>query len=342
MKCKKLTALVLTGVMTLSLAVPAFAIGTKITGAYEEITIDVTLNDVSTAAINPFSMPVKALADDETELKELTTAGKIATQPLVMYNGTEIDLNVGATVTTTMGKNATMTLVSDPIEEDSTDKAAQVFLEFKRDTTLAAGDIHADSESTTINGVDGAKVIKAFNNWSATTYSEDNANQILLESDTAVSKENLAILSAGKLNGSEVDPETGSFILYRLAGDAVKNPDEAWSKNDTFDVNIAFSFSPVEVQKGGSISMTETAKSGPKVKVAAPSKIKLEECTISWEILDAGNTAIDGYTAESTAGEATLTSTETLAAGAVELKCTVRDKDGNVYVSTGTFNVTES
>ena len=99
---KRVASAALAGALALSMAAPAFASQSVITGNYKEIRLAVTVPTTGKAVINPYGMPVKALDTQSTPQeiagKTLKTAGKIATQPLVMYNKTDVDLSVGATV----------------------------------------------------------------------------------------------------------------------------------------------------------------------------------------------------------------------------------------------------
>lgn len=349
MKCKKIAALALTGVMTLALAVPAFAAApaTKISGAFEEITISVTLPGTAKAVINPYSMPVKAIADDgSTALTELTTSGKIATNPMIMYNGTEINLNVGATVTATVPTTSGLELVSTAVRDTTTDKQAQVYLEVMRDNTLLNADL-SSTDASAVSGVDGAKAVAAFNNWPATTYDRTARNQVLVSADEPQTKENLAIMAAGVENSGAVEPQKGSFILYRLAGSVAKNPDEAWAATDTFEVNVAFTFSPVEPLTGGTISLTTSAIATNELAVAAPAGVDMTGATYKWEIVNPGSTGATCFSAATgkTATDAKpqikgASSSANPSAGDITLKCTITLADGTMYVSTNTVTLT--
>lgn len=349
MKCKKLAALALTGVMTLSLAAPAFAAGTstKITGLYKEIPIEVSVQPTGSAVINPYSMPMKAKADDlTTEFKELTTAGQIATNPLVMYNKTEIDLDVGATVSVALTKGSTLEIVQTKVNNVAsgktpaeTAKKAQVFLEATRNTTLTDADVDtAATPDTTANicGIDGNAVVTAFNSWEAEDYAAANAYQILANPDEAVTKEKIALLSGGLADADgDVSPSQGSFVLYRLSGSVTKNPEEAWTAKDGFDVNVAFTFTPAETEEGGAISIAASNK----LSIAAPSGVTLSgDETYRWQLIDATDASKVESIEDATTATPTLkaSSTTSVQSGeSVTVKCTVTDGD-TIYVTTQT------
>ena len=101
----------LAGAMALSLAAPAFAAApaTKITAAYKEIVIDVTVPATGTVTLNPMAMPVELAAESSAGAKDgvSTEKGQIVTAPLYIQNNTNVDLKVGASVATTVKGNLT-------------------------------------------------------------------------------------------------------------------------------------------------------------------------------------------------------------------------------------------
>lgn len=348
MKCKKIVALALTGVMTLALAAPAFAAGTstKITGAFEDITISVSVKDTGKAVINPYSMPVKALADDgKAKLAELTTAGKIATNPLVMYNKTAINLSVGATVSATVPTTSGVELISTPVMATSTEKRAQVYLEVKRDNSLTSANISTTAApATDICGIGGQAVIDAFNDWAATTYDRTAKNQILVSADEETTKENLAIMSACTDNSGTMVQNAGSFILYRLAGSVAKKPDVAWAETDTFDVNVAFTFSPLEPLQGGTITAKKPEYATNVFTVAKPTGLTdadLVGATYKWELLNKGDTDATAFAVANIAEPTLKNGSNPLGAGGtVTVKCTITLADGTMYASTDAVALT--
>lgn len=347
MKCKKISALFLTGAMTLALAAPAFAADantTVIDGQFKAITIDVSVPATGSAIINPYSMPVKAVADDasKTELTEVTTAGKIATNPLVIYNKTTTNLSVGATVTAEVPSASGLEIVSVPVKDTATDKQAQVYLEAVRDTSLKKTDVAA-AGATTICGVNGANVIKAFNKWEPTTFNKSAKNQIPVIPGEESIKEGIAIMSAGKTTGTgssaTTDPEPGSFVLVRLAGTVAKNPETKWAATDTFKVNVAFSFTPLSPLAGGAITLSNATAATNQLAIATPTGVEFKNETYKWEMVnEEGTSAADGFD-DATSATPRLTSTGTLATGTANVKCTVTNGDGNMYVSTATVTL---
>ena len=346
MKCKKISALFLTGAMTLALAAPAFAADantTVIDGQFKAITIDVSVPATGSAIINPYSMPVKAVADDasKTELTEVTTAGKIATNPLVIYNKTTTNLSVGATVTAEVPSTSGLEIVSVPVKDTATDKQAQVYLEAVRDTSLKKNDVVAAPDASSICGVKGTNVINAFNKWEPTTFNKSAKNQIPVIPGEESIKEGIAIMSAGKTaaGSTTADPEPGSFVLVRLAGTVAKNPETKWAATDTFKVNVAFSFTPLSPLAGGAITLSNATASTNQLTIAAPTGVEFKNETYKWEMVnEEGTSAADGFD-DATIATPALTSTGTLATGTANVKCTVTNGDGNMYVSTATVTL---
>lgn len=247
MKSKKLVLMALVIVLTLSLAIPAImaANETVISGKYEEIVLDVVLMPTGKAVINPYGMPVKALDTQSTPQeiagKTLKTAGKIATQPLVMYNKTDVDLSVGATVSAS-GVSG-LELSTSTVSPTSADKKAQVYLEAQQDTTLTGTDYTITADTAGFIGtVDGAKLVDAFNAWPASTYNQTNANQVIVNPESPITKKGIATMTKADVDGK---PQAGSYVLYRLGGNCSEEPEVAWKTTDKFDVKVAFSFTPV-------------------------------------------------------------------------------------------------
>ena len=247
MKSKKLVLMALVIVLTLSLAIPAImaANETVISGKYEEIVLDVVLMPTGKAVINPYGMPVKALdtqtVPQEIAGKTLKTAGKIATQPLVMYNKTDVDLSVGATVSAS-GVSG-LELSTSTVSPTSADKKAQVYLEAQQDTTLTGTDYTITADTAGFIGtVDGAKLVDAFNAWPASTYNQTSTNQVIVNPESPITKKGIATMTKADVDGK---PQAGSYVLYRLGGNCSEEPEVAWKTTDKFDVKVAFSFTPV-------------------------------------------------------------------------------------------------
>lgn len=248
MKTKKLATLAMAGALCFSLAAPAFAGGTstEITAKYSEIQIDVTVPATAKAVINPYSMPVSVKADDgTTEKGVLSTAGQVASDPMLLVNGTELNLLVGASVTTT---SSGVELATTAIKSTSTEKMAQVYLEVKQDKTIST--VKTGDEA--IGGYEAGEVLDAFNAWAASTYAKTNTNQVICSTDATTTGSKMAVMGP---SGA-----AGNIVLARLGGTVAQNPDTAWADTDTVTVNVAWSFTPAtytEVKDGSITSTTD-------------------------------------------------------------------------------------
>lgn len=354
MKSKKLIALGLAVVTTAALAAPAFAADTVINGMYKQIKIDVEIPTVGKAVINPYNMPVKAeyvdIADDNKvkELSALTTAGKIATQPLIGISTCEVALDVGATVTGT--PKGDLMLAAKDLTGLKT-KSAVVYLECKQDMTLVVGDVAATDPAVAadkaISGIKGAKAVDAFNAWPASTYNfntdaaaeKANSDKVLVGT-TAKNKAKLCTLAAAlpdATDNNKLKPQQGSFLLARLGGDVVQNPTEAWTTQDGVSVNVAFTFTPAEPKEGGTIELNAGANLATcTVKVNAPEGVTFGATgvTYDWKVVDIDSNA--STITAGTAGTATIaaaTGSSLTASKKCTVTCTVTDVTGIKYVS---------
>lgn len=347
MKCKKLIALALAGVMTLALAAPSFAAdnATVITGMFKEITIDVVVPRTGSAVINPYSMPVKAVYGKDESGKELdagnlSTAGAVSTQPLVAINKTDVALDVGATVTATV--KGSLLLGKAAITDSTKTKTAVVYLETLNNAELDAakqldaGDIlDEDAEDAKpICGMDGTKVVAAFNAWETTSYDfttgAKNEGKVLAGA-TAVTKTKLCTLGAATIGvpegGTEevATPDASGFMLYRLGGDVVKNPSTAWNEKDGVSVNVAFSFSPTEAKEGGVIEESGTDPAAAISLTYTPDDDSIAftdgdgASTVKWQLLSAGTT---NYESIDASGSLVVAEGKTAAAGKIKVRAT--------------------
>lgn len=360
MKSKKLIAMGLSVVMTAALAVPAFAEDTVITGMYEEIKIDVEIPNTGTAVINPYNMPVKAVyvpeSGDPEELGALTTAGKIATQPLIGVSTCEVALDVGATVTGT--PKGDLMLANKDVSALKT-KSAVVYLECKQDTTLDKTKLAtAGSEATQkpISGIIGADAVTAFNGWASSAYNfgtDDtakaaNADKVLV-SEAGSTKLGLCTLAAAKDNAGTMEPQAGSFLLARLGGDVVQSPTEAWTSKDGVVVNVAFTFTPAAPKAGKALTKTAVAAGAAvTLKADLPDGVTaVGTATYKWEIVESGTAKVGsiktGDDVKQTANFYGLDAAQTgsdIVTGKFKVRCTVSDDTGIKYVTEEEITIT--
>jgi hypothetical protein len=259
---KKLMSLAMAGVMTLSLAVPAFASDggqqasstdsktnteTEVKATYTEIPIAVTVPKSGTASVNPYGLPVKVASADSTKTDPVATikSQQITSQPLYITNDGDTDLSVGATVTTTTTGN--LQLVSAAPSKTATEKQAFVYLEMKAATT--------ESAAATLDNTEIDKISTEFAGW---TSSYNKSTAIALSADEPQTLKNMVTLKAKTQAVAESGTKdtddyvaavaehygAGSIAMFRLAGTVVQEPEEAWATTDGFTATIAFSFTP--------------------------------------------------------------------------------------------------
>lgn len=260
MKSKKLLSLGLSLVMSLSLAVPAFAAAntdntTEISGTYKDVVIDVVVPNTGKAFINPYGLDLK-VPQAEGDTTEVTIAGQqIVSAPMAIMNKTAMDLSVSATVTgaitpitpdagetaPTLMKFATNTtkgVGSNPEAPDyvapATGKSAFVYFQAKQaaDTTGTAANIATEYAA-----------------WGASAYNE--ATDIIVAAK-AVAKDNIMTLRAADMSGSNgafSAFKAGSIGMFRLTGDCTSGSKANWTEKDKFTVTVAFTFTPANVEK---------------------------------------------------------------------------------------------
>lgn len=286
MNLKRFASTVMAGVLTLSLAVPAFAADTQpenstvVTATYAEIPIAVEVPTTGTAQINPYGLPVTVTKSDE---KTVDLVGqKITTQPLSIKNQGTTDLDVGATLAVTPKGEVTINT------SKNTDKQIKVDLEVVGldDTTLAIASTSTKLEDMLIDKFaapatwTNAKTLAAP---AATTV--NTAPAAPAESDA---DDPLATLGAATVKGEIITYAKNSIALFRLTGDLSQSPktiganptDNPWEAADGFTATIVFKFAPAvaryTVTKGtltgnddqGDISIDKTnAEAGATVTI---------------------------------------------------------------------------
>jgi hypothetical protein len=253
---KKVLSLALASAMSASLMAPAFAADgntTEVSATYQDVKIAVTVPSTGEVYINPYGLPVEIGTGSNGAVKS-TAGDQIVTKPLYIANdGADTDLEVGVSVTTTLGKG-TMSLATAAIADKATEtkKTAFVYFEIAKDTTLSG-------EKGT--AVTDAKIVDAYKavTWQQ-AYGDTNKTQLLLkagatqtQSDTsiALTKATAAATEAkGNVGDNDYQAATpvkyaaGSIAFFRLAGTVAQAPKDAWTEKDTFTTTIAFTFVP--------------------------------------------------------------------------------------------------
>lgn len=307
MKSKKLLSMGLSLVMSLSLAVPAFAAAntsnkTEISGAYKEVTIAVDVPATGKAFINPYGLDLEVpqdAADSANSGKATIKGQQIVSAPMAIKNKSAMDLSVSATVTgaitpidvpsgetaPTLMKFATNTTKGVGTNPDAegyvppaTGKSAFVYFQAKQ---------AADTTGT------AAAVATEYAAWGASAYSE--ATDIIVAAK-AVAKENIMTLRAATLDntGTFTSYKAGSIGLFRLTGDCTSGSKVNWTDKDQFTVTVAFTFTPANVEKYA-VTVSPVGGTGTTtgVNVAADYATAAEgdEVTISIEGVTVGNVA---------------------------------------------------
>lgn len=228
MKLKKFVSLALALVMSLALAVPAFASGaaantalaqsSEITGTTKTPTIKITVPATGAVVVNPYKMEV---------LPSGGTAGTDEVQDQIVSatqwveNASDVAIKVSAAVSAKVAgkaKLATASTVTTGSAKPITTNSIYLFLEA----------VVADDETTAVT------------DWSSATKAVAAAKGTVTE---------LGTLAKG--TGTAADT-TGGYLAYHLSGDAVEAPAVAWAAEDKVDVTIAFTFVPVaETVTGG-------------------------------------------------------------------------------------------
>lgn len=250
---KKFASLLLALIMTLSLAVPVFAVNkdgelgqsTKITSATNEATIKVTVPDTVNAVLNPYSIGYKA--NSTWVAAEYYNQSQIASSDNLIISQSNIPLEVQVNVvgTPTTG----VTLESASVGTKKT-KSVYMYVQFGTVDTALVG--ASDIENAT--GATHAKVAPPV--YGATpvfTATNDTAQDAIVIKTAALTKP----VSVGKLaevpysTGDSPAPQTISAIAYKLGGDMVIAPENSgaannWTKNDKVEVNFTFTFVPME------------------------------------------------------------------------------------------------
>jgi hypothetical protein len=255
---KRILSLTLAGVMAASLSIPAFAASTpdvtnglatatsgktstEVSGAYKEITIQVSVPTTGVVQINPYGLPISIDRTDTTSTAgPIVLKGKqITSQPMYISNEGSVDLSIGATVKTTNGAKSGITFTTAAPTAKSTEKEAFVYLELKASEKTTATDSMSEAETDAF--------VEEFANWTSTY----NKSQCLaLNTDEAQSLKGMATLKAHTaettVSGQTVAAHygAGSIVLFRLAGSVVQEPETAWSTDDTFTASIAWTFTP--------------------------------------------------------------------------------------------------
>lgn len=284
MNKKRFASTVMAGVLTLSMATPAFAVAsnTVIEGTYEDIPIAVSVPETGTAQINPYGLPVDIKKSDETKVSLVDQ--QITTQPLSLRNQGTIPLDVNASL-------AVIPKGDLAIGTKDTGKTIEVDLEvagLNDDALKVATDSEALKDLIIDRFANDA-------NWTgAGTLTAPTAAKGATTVTPAKSTAALATLGAATQNGDVTTYGAKSIALFRLKGDLAAAPvkadggntvDDPWKDTDGFTATVAFTFKPAT-----KLSITVNATGG--TAAANPSSAwEGTEVTLTATPTTAGQTA---------------------------------------------------
>ena len=168
--------------------------------------VKVTVPTSGQVYLNPLQLPVDVYGDATTD--------QIISYPLTIANESDAAVQVDVRVTGKVKPESDMTLASAPTNGTGTSKSAFVYFEIKPSDPYDPYSVEWDE------AYDAAKHIPVTTGGS--------------------SKSNLVTLDAVGMYG-----EVQGGAAFRLTGDAVKTPTNAWTAKDGIDVTIAFTFTPI-------------------------------------------------------------------------------------------------
>lgn len=270
----------LAGALALSLAVPAFAANeTKITGTYKDVTIAVDVPETGLALINPYGLDVEVPQDGKTDTEaapKVTISGqKIVTAPMALKNKSAMNLAVNATVLGTIKTGSDMRFATEAIEAGSTAKSAYVYLQ--------AG---ASTLTGNTTAVTDAAIATAYAAWAPSPYSA-STDIVVGTREATLESGNFAILKAAKMTGAGAFDEykAGSIAFVRLSGDCTTSPRGGWATTDGFEVNVAYTFSPIELEKftvtTGTLTKSGSTNAVPTLSYSAASAAEGDTVTVT-------------------------------------------------------------
>lgn len=339
MNTKRFASTVMAGVLTLSLAVPAFAADTQpknstvVTGTYAEIPISVEVPTTGTAQINPYGLPVTLTKSDD---KTVDLVGQqITTKPLSVKNQGNVKLDMDATLAVIPKGDVAIAANAN------TDKGIAVTLEVAamNDATLA---VASDSEKLADLIIDKFAADATWTN--ATSLPAPAAAKAATTVTPASSTDNgntspMAVLGAVTQKAEGFTYGNTSIALFRLTGELAEEPDTsgAWKETDGFTATIVFKFTPhADVAAKVTLDQTTLSLDGTTNTDATltanfdAGDSDLTVATWSWSTSDAtvakpaASTTNSALVAHQGTGSATITVTATLSDGStVTATCAV-------------------
>lgn len=226
MNLKRFGSVVMAGALALSLAVPAFASSSTITGNYKEVRLAVTVPTTGKAVINPYGLPI-ALSDTYN----ISGQGISNAAPLTIQNRSAVPLKVNVSITAAPLENSSFTFETGNTLS-STETANKGLVKFEMFPATALTETTLENEDTLIGGfaaLDSANALPA------------GGLQIKGVANTPDAATNILTLREGTADGNL---QAGGAAYFRLTGEAVKAPTTPWAATDGFTATIAFTFEP--------------------------------------------------------------------------------------------------
>lgn len=171
--------------------------------------IRVTVPTSASVYINPLRLSV-SIGDLESDEQIISTPAAIA-------NESEVPVEVDVAVIGAVKTGSAMTLASAPTGGAGGEKQAFVYLEIKQADSADPEDVQWDS-------------------------AYDAAKHIAIIPGVSNKKQKVLTLPAGTPDGGVA---AGGYAPFRLSGDAVKTPTNAWNSKDGINVSVAFTFTPL-------------------------------------------------------------------------------------------------
>lgn len=258
---KRIASLLLAGVMIASLAVPVFAAdddddddddynqAIDIEGTYEAMEIAVNVTTDGTVKINPYSIPVDVPYNVDDSKSATFENQQIVSSPMYIRNEGSYDWDVKAKVgivTVAGGQDKTpMKLGTMAPMATSTAKEAYIYLEAKTAGTLKNMNGQAIDPSTDDAFLDDVMdVCATADGWGVSEKLVLSTTKAAESTKTLVTVKKATVDNSGSATLIKYAPE--SVAVFRLAGSCTASPKEEWTAEDTFSVNIAFTFSPAK------------------------------------------------------------------------------------------------
>jgi hypothetical protein len=241
---KKLASLAMAGVMTLSLAAPAFAASSesttnrslKVTGAYQAVTINVVVPSTGSLIINPYALPVEIGKDSNDQ--KVTVSEQLVTKPLAVKS--QADINLKMKVATTVALTGSMKLATSATSGSESVPTAFITLDIEK--TKLTGDKDTVNDAAIASAYaemyDDSKDV----HWGLS----GNGWTQVLASGTKSAEDTITLTKA------TMDTDTGAFASYAegsiafigFTGDCTTEPKTAWTTKDGATITLAFTFTP--------------------------------------------------------------------------------------------------